>query len=192
MSIGFARILCTVALTILLLGPAHGQASKAVVSELRLSVIVLTPTVKQGEPVKVRIELKNDGCSDVAVARWLICIANSPSCLSFEFEDESGIKRWGETSHSFPSVGPTDDYWTQIAPSHYCGVEDRLEGLPYEFLKKPGRYKVTARYVSHGGLTRPGQGEHDNPQYDVWKGEIVSNSATFEVLPPAKDTHAEK
>jgi ribosomal protein S28E/S33 len=189
MSSGFARMLCTIALTFLLLGPAHGQSSRPLVTDLQLRIIVLTPTVKSGEPLKVRIELKNDGKDEVVVARNLVGPTNGPAYLALEFEDENGKKYEEPALLAWMSLEHRNDWWTQIAPGHYYGVENSLDDASCECLKKPGRYKLVARYISKGGLTPPSREDWYIPAREVWKGEIVSNSVAFEVL-PAKDGHA--
>ena len=162
---------------------AQDPLPKPNVDRLQLRIATLTPTVIQGDPVEIRVEIKNNGKYEVSVARWLLCTINSPSCLSLEFEDENGSKYEGEIIHSTMSPDATGEWWTQISPSHYYGTEERLEDLPYDFLKKPGRYKVTARYISRGGFTPPSREDWHIPAHEVWKGEIVSNVASFEVIP---------
>jgi hypothetical protein len=165
---------------------AQRQSSNANVDPLQLRMVILTPTVTQGDPVEIRVEIKNNGKYEVSVARWLLCTMNGPSCLSLEFEDEDGSKHEGEAIHATMSLDATNEWWTQLSPSHYYGVEERLEGLPYDFLNKQGRYKVTARYVSKGGLTPPSREDWHIPAREVWKGDIVSNVGSFEVVAKGK------
>jgi hypothetical protein len=165
---------------------AQAQSSNSNVDALQLRITIVTPTVKQGDPVEILVEIKNNGKYEVSVARWLLCTTNGPSCLSLEFEDEDGLKHEGEAMHAIMSPDATNEWWTQLSPSHYYGVEERLEGLPYDFLKKPGRYRVTARYVSKGGLTPPSREDWHIPAREVWKGDIVSNVGSFEVVAKGK------
>lgn len=173
------------AIVLLVTAAGHGHARPLTndADQLRLRIDVLTQTVRQGDPVDIRVEIKNDGKYEVSIAKWLLCTVNGPSCLSLEFEDEKGLKHEGEMMHATMALDATNEWWTQISPSHYYGVEERLEGSPYDFLKTPGHYKATARYISKGGLTPPSREDWHIPSREVWKGEIVSNEARFEVVP---------
>lgn len=144
--------------------------------------MVLNPVVSRETPVTVRIEIKNTDRYDMVVARDLICETNGPTCLSLEFEDEKGSKHGGEVIHGTMSSAAYGSWWTLLAPGHYYGVEENLEGFGFEFLKVPGHYKITARYVSKGGFTPPSREDWNIPALKAWEGELVSNVATFDVL----------
>ena len=148
-----------------------------------LRVVVLTPVVAPGEPVIIRVELKNNGGAEIPIARWLVPMVNGPSSLVLEFEDEKGSKFSGENLHGILSTEATNDWWTMLAPEHYYGLEMRFDDKSYGFLKVPGKFKISARYVSKGGLTPPSRDDWHIPAHDAWKGQLSSNIATFEVRP---------
>jgi hypothetical protein len=102
-----------------------------------------------------------------------------------EFEDSKGSKFKGEEMHGILSPEAVSQWWTDIAPGHDYGIDMKLDGQDYPFLQNPGIYKLTARYVSKGGLTPPSREDWHIPAHDVWKGEILSNVVEFQILPPS-------
>jgi hypothetical protein len=126
--------------------------------------------------------MKNDSGEPIVVARSLVCVANGPAHLCLDFQDEKGLEHSGEHIHSTMSALAEGDWWAVLAPSHFYGVDDTLSDLPYEFLKKPGRYKVTAKYISKGGFIPASREDWQIPRRDAWVGEVNSNVASFEVV----------
>jgi hypothetical protein len=150
---------------------------------LDLRVVVSTPVVALGDSVFVRVELKNKGHDEIPIARWLVPIVNGPAYLVLEFENENGSKFSGENMRGMFSTEATNDWWTMLAPYHYYGVEIDFNYKTYSFLKAPGKYRITARYVSKGGLTPPSRDDWHIPGRQAWQGDISSKAASFEVLP---------
>jgi hypothetical protein len=156
-------------------------------ASLLLTIRILTPVVRSGTPVELHIDIENDGGDDVAVARYFDCISNGPSCLLLTIEDESGEKHESEQFHRWGSPDALLYWWTLVTPLHSYGVHEKLENMPgmatYDFLKRPGRYKVFATYTSKGGYMPPAREDLHIPTLKVWEGKLVSNTASFKVVP---------
>jgi hypothetical protein len=138
------------------------------------------PTPRVGEsPARVQIEFQNHGDQDFIVGEDLLPIVNALTYVLLELTDSAG--------HPEPIVNMTTETapqrasWTRIAPGHYYGIEFDLDTESYPALKRPGRYKLIAKYISKGAVTPPIP-ELQIPTYHVWQGELDSNTIEIQVL----------
>jgi len=146
--------------------------------ELRLSAT--TETVQSGDPIHLRAELENSGKEDFFAGSMLDPIINAPAYLTIEIGDEKGTKYRGDIMHSIFSQQAINEWWTKIAPGHYYGAKIELDDESYTFLKPVGKYTITARYVSNGGVTPPSPAWQVS-SYRVWKGQVTSNPVVITV-----------
>ena len=162
------------------LGVQSGQKN-AVPVELALTVVRGTARVGEA-PARVRVELRNNGKTDFIVGEDLLPIVNASTYLMVEVTDSEGHKGPLGVTAADMSFSVRNASWTRIAPLHYYGIELDLDTRDYPALGRPGRYSLRAKYVSEGGTTPPSP-EWQVPSFEVWKGEITSNTVTIDVLP---------
>jgi len=151
----------------------------------RTRLTIANHDVQKGQPLTLRLEFKNVGKADFLAPKWLVSITNSPSSVVLEFEDSKGSKSKGEEEHWILSTEAVNDWWTDIAPGHYYRIDMKVgRARLFLFCKKPGLYKLTAKYVSKSGLTPPSREDWHIPAHEVWKGEILSNVVEFQIFLP--------
>jgi hypothetical protein len=133
------------------------------------------------------VELWNKGSDDFIAGTTLLPIVTEPTYLLLRFVDAAGKEEPVTKMTISRTAVLNDKRWTRIAPGHYYGFEFGLTSDPYDnpFLSTPGRYMLTAIYVSKGGNTPPSP-DWGVPAHKVWEGEIVSNSITIQMLPAKK------
>lgn len=130
-------------------------------------------------PVRIRVELWNTGKEDLVVGKELFPIMNAPAYLQLHFTDETNEEHNGATLSIDSTRFIQDSSWTIIAPMHFYGVEIELDLDSFPFIRKAGKYFVTAVYHSDG-YARPTP-ESGGPTVSVWKGDANSNTAQFTI-----------
>jgi hypothetical protein len=144
-----------------------------------------------GETLLVRVEFENRGTSDLLIGKMMLPFSNAPSSLQIMFEDEKGNtfpdERW-TVEWSYRAL---DEWWTAVSSKHFYGTEIQLTKKSHEFLGRPGKYKLTAVYVSKGGLTAPVP-DRQIPAYRVWEGELRSNSVWITIIAAPKKAPAKQ
>lgn len=137
-----------------------------------------------GAPARVRIEMQNNGTADFIIGEDFLPITNASTYVLLDLTDSHGQSEPAAGITVYAPFPAQNASWTRIAAGHFYGLELDLDPEDYPALSRPGRYKVTATYVSKGGNT-PASPDWQVPSHKVWEGKIVSNSIWIEVLPNA-------
>lgn len=152
-------------------------------SPVQLVLTAVRPVVRiGGAPVRVRVELQNNGQDDFIVGERLLPILNAWTYIVLDIVDSAGHPLQGASMTVEMPSSARNGSWTRIAPGHYYGIEYELDTRYYPALNHPGRYKLRAKYISKGGNT-PASPDWQVPSFKVWEGEITSNTVTITVLP---------
>jgi hypothetical protein len=147
--------------------------------ELRLS-LVRAQLNSDDKVAQVRVELWNNGDKDFIVGENLDPIISTPTYLKIDVAEANGDTCPANVITVERNMTQSNTSWTRIAPGHYYGTEAELSSRDYPCLKAPGRYKVTATYVSTGGIT-PASPEWQVPGFHVWSGRLTSEPVWIQV-----------
>lgn len=148
-----------------------------------LRLIVSKTTIQIGtSPVILRVELWNEGTSDFWASRALVPDTSGPAYLIIYVENVKHETVPLDQMDAILSGEAMNEWWTCISPAHYYGLEFKLDPLVYAAVRLPGKYKLTAKYVSKGGLTPPSP-DWQVHSHRIWEGALESNPVWIEVLP---------
>lgn len=182
---------------------ASGQENPTRNTKPQISVRLTIPqrTFTVGESLKVGIHISNVGSKPVLVGNlpsFFSMSSDTPSRIQFELRDNYG--------RSSPSVKFTDDrfspsveaspaiallrYWLLLYPGHSLVVDVTLDKDLFEFLGKPGKYRLSANYSSNGLLYPPvyraiglTDEEVQSVPFQSWSGNISANTLNLEIVP---------
>lgn len=176
--------------------PQSKQDQKA---EIAVSLAVTRNSFVVGETIEVRVEIRNAGDKSIFVGRELYLNTDWIHSLELFMEDKNGNQsvRMRRGRDPFPpdpeqSIATSlAKGWIALSPGHFYGTTVRIYPQSFEFLQKPGRYRLYGKYVSHGvdapfyynRLAYKVEAVSQLP-YRFWKGEININSVWIEILPP--------
>jgi hypothetical protein len=155
---------------------------------IHLTLAISQNQFRLGEtPPRLKIEMRNESREYFYVARDLgPPIINLTAYVEIDVTNQNGETLILESLHgAYLDWAFMHEWWVCIAPSHYYGTEYSLDSDESTPIHEPGTYKLTAKYVSHGGII-PANKEWQLPAHAVWKGEIKSNSVKITILPPRK------
>lgn len=164
--------------------PAQDPRDESVQVQLHLAVSSAAMRVG-GRPILVRLELRNKGNSDFFAASNLVAITSAPAYMIVYAENQNGKRVPLEQMDAIMSSEAMNDDWTRISPGHFYGIEFPLKTSSYQAIDSPGTYTISAEYISTGGLTPPSP-DWSVPSHKVWKGKLVSNSVSIQVLSGAE------
>lgn len=167
---------------------AFGQTSRPISDlskrpKVDLRLIASKTAVRIGaSPVILRVELWNEGTRDFWTSRALVPDTSGPAYLMIYVENGKHETVPLDQMDAILSDEAVNEWWTCISPAHYYGLEFKLDPLVYAAVRPPGKYKLTAKYVSKGGLTPPSPDWHVH-SHRIWEGTLESNPVWIEVLP---------
>jgi hypothetical protein len=174
--------------------PQSKQDQKA---EIAVSLAVTRNSFVVGETIEVRVEIRNAGDTSIFVGRELYLNTDWIHSLELSLEDESGNAS-GYMRSGRDKFPPDPEQsiatslakgWIALSPGHFYGTTLRIYPQSFEFLQKPGRYRLYGKYVSHGvdapfyynPLAYKVEAVSQLP-YRFWKGEIDTNSVWIEIV----------
>lgn len=154
---------------------------------IQLTLAISQTQFRLGEtPPRIRIEMQNKSQEYFWAAREQgPPFTNGPSYVEIDVTNQKGETLILESLEAYFSWVALHEWWVCIAPSHYYGTEYLLDSDEGTSMNKPGTYKLTAKYVSHGGII-PANMEWHLPAYSAWKGEIKSNTVKITILSPRR------
>ena len=172
---------------------SNPKASLDVTPKIELRLTVERATIRPGERLKLRVELRNLSDEDLIIAQHL----DSPfgnSTLSFTLQGGQEGQSSGLIGDSIPKPSQPDfektfvTNWLTLNKNHFYGTYIYLDPFEYSLLRKPGRYKLTALYYSRGIYSTPGWNGSFLQQADIEKlpfkplqGSFDSNAVTITV-----------
>ena len=172
----------------------HASATGNPNVKIRLSTSALTDAIRPGENFLLKIELWNDGPGDVFVCKEFDR-QFSPLCHTAIFlEDRSGLH--SSLVLSAPDFSPSQKQtlsavllrdWISLRQDHSYGAIITIDPDAYPQLRKPGRYRIIARYSSEGvvaGYQNSVSLDPDEFKHlpaSSWEGEIESTPVNVHV-----------
>ena len=186
---------------------AASLCGQATPNELSLKIRAEETRVSRGKPVKVDIELINNGTRDLLVLRRLLSPQGDGASLEFQVLDAAGREspramsvadRYGATD--LPLAVAVLKAWIALAPRYTYSVTTDITQSDFEFLGQPGVYRITARYRSKGvegqvslwHMTNVKPEDIKNLPFASWGGEIVSNPIIVRIYDRARGRQPKK
>lgn len=176
-----------------------GQDANCESNSLRLRLSIAKQKYGVGEPILVKVELSNDGREPIFVGSQIPVNETWIYRLTLGIDDEDGNSSpglWGGRFVAPPD--PKDSFasalakaWIALPAGYSYGTTIEIDSDMFEFLKKPGRYRLRAKYVSLGmdvplyyNAVAKKPEEMAKLPFAGWKGETEGNSLWIEIGPP--------
>jgi hypothetical protein len=172
--------------------------------QVEITLAVSRSVYNVGEPVELHIEIRNNGRKGVFIGSEFIVPDNWMYGTHLELTNEQGEKSPPFGVGVVDAGGISDfhfaselaDHWILLQPRSFYGRTLQVDANDFDFLAKPGRYSIRARYHSEGFQSKsPANRLPQKPEelkqvsYPSWTGEIESNSVWITILAPGKGRH---
>jgi hypothetical protein len=156
--------------------------------DISIKIQSMKETFEKGEPITVRVELRNQSRRDLYVGRKLDGSSDGPTYITFKVWDSRGKPSPGLKSATDCFMKPDTDSlpvavmkeWIALPPGSSYIAEVRVEN--FDFLKKPGRYRISATYESDGikeqywtKCIKATSEEIKALPFEAWEGKVESN-----------------
>jgi hypothetical protein len=172
----------------------HSEKPSASNPKIELKLLPEKTTIRAGETLKLRVELRNVGTGDVIIAQNVGAMFGN-SRLRF-FLENGLIREEGPGMAADGIPVPNPDFektfvtnWLTLNRGHFYGTYVDMDPIDFPRLRKPGRYKIGAVYDSRGISSTPGwnggylkQEDVDNLPLPAFKGTISSNILSIQVI----------
>jgi hypothetical protein len=168
--------------------------------EIAISIGATQSVYLKGEPIRIRVELRNLGRRDLLVGRQLSGVGMNPADVAFQVWNSEGHALPGESAAAdCVMVANTDSLavavlkrWISLPPGSSYITSVGLS-LPPSSLERPGRYRVLATYISGGikeqywsDCLKTTPEEIAKLPFPAWEGKADSNSIWIQIeSPPA-------
>ena len=182
---------------------AEPQGAKAGPPKIEFRLSLAKRSFALGSPVRATVQIVNRSRETVLVPSEFNGLV---SHIDVWLEDANGrplpatsgaLDTWGRRNEDF--CGLLLMHWLPLAPGHSYGRTMEITPQVYVAAKKPGRYRVRARYVSRGLR----DATHNNPLADHqdkiarlpfqdWEGKIESNAVWIEIISPYEQSSKQK
>jgi hypothetical protein len=161
--------------------------------------------IRSGETLKLQVEIWNVGTNDVIIAQnidepyW-----NAVLELSLEVGSQLHGPAAGMAADAIPESNPDlaktfIDNWLTLRRNHCYGTFVYMDPMDFPQLRKPGHYRVRARYSSRGissigawNAARLNQEDIDKLPFKPWNGTVESNFVGIQVRPQMKRSPTKK
>ena len=155
-----------------------------------------TGKISAGQPLKLRVEIRNTGDKPVFVGRD---ISDLNETLSLFLKHGSEVDRsMSRTAGDFlidkgtPLATLLSQHWIVLGPGNFYGGEAIMDTRAFPRLCRPGKYLINGEYKSHGfgalGEGNPLRGretEIGQLPFTAWEGRVETNSIWVEVTKSA-------
>ena len=183
------------------------QGPEETAGQLSIRLSLSKNTFRLGESIRVKVEISNDGKSTLFVARNIELDPGAIGFLELLVTDAKGnvsprdvstpVRKAADPGES--TARAVSKAWVALSPAYSYGTTLRIEPDSYEFLRKPGRYRLQATYFSLG-MAAPVYynsladklEEIEKLPFGSWKGKTESNSVWIEILPPRNVARGKK
>lgn len=180
-------------------GQVVNRAEDHQTSQLELRLFAVKPSIRSGEPLKLRVELWNVGTEDVIVAQNLNSTFGN-STMSMVLQAGLVEESHGDVADRFPSPDEPDfertfvTNWLTLNKNHFYGTYVYMDPIEFPHLRKRGRYRIHAQYFSRGISSTPGwnggflrQADVDKLPLRAFKGTLNSNDVSIQVTAGMKN-----
>ena len=168
---------------------------------IEIKLIPEKSVIRTGETLKFNVEIWNVGTADIIIAQNIdATFGNS----DLELFLEVGSTLQGAAMHGVGDAIPDPNpdlaitfvkNWLTLNKSHYYGTYVDMDPIDFPQLRKPGRYRIRAKYSSRGINSVPAwNGGWLKPEdieklpFKAWKGTADSNFVSVQVSIPTKKT----
>ncbi len=165
--------------------------------DLRVTLKSGKQTYELGQPVDLHVTLENRGKVTVFVGQSLgrvDWIYSAEVRVSDENGRVSPELHWmhpfmADYDPSQPFIDALTRWWVPLPPACNYGTVIQIDGTDFDFLKKPGRYKIEVTYISYG-MEEPlnynrlaaSPEEIKKLPYGSWRGRAKSNSILVQLV----------
>jgi hypothetical protein len=176
--------------------PLQSQPEDERTAKLSLRVSALKDAITSGDALGLRVEIWNEGTTDIFVCKdferlsWPFCN------VSFSIENSTGryssqynVAIDSDPREKVPLTKALSRDWIALRQNHYYGTTVKLDPASYPQLREPGRYQILGQYGSSGfvqsyhGSLLVESGELEHLQAISWQGQIDAKAITIRVLP---------
>jgi hypothetical protein len=168
-----------------------GRTSRQIPTQQRLQARLSaeTSTIREGDSLRVRIEIENVSESVILVGRDPQMISNWPFRIEIQLEDSSG-KQINKYGGGYVDPPPGADlamkdgvlrWWMPLAPHTFMG---RYVTIPFTDFQ-PGRYRLSFDYVSirpHSPSEATPEQQSIASKFSVFEGTVRTNSVWIDVV----------
>ncbi len=195
------RMRLALAVIAALLSPVIVNSSRPQESSDRVEVRLVAEksVIRPGQRLKLRVEIWNVGTNDVIIAQHIdYPYRNAVLELFLEVGSQMHRSITGMAVDSIPESNPDlaatfINNWLTLRKNHCYGTFVYMDPMDFPQLRKPGRYRVRARYSSRGisstgawDAARLNQEDLDKLPFKPWSGTIESNFVRIQVRPQMK------
>ena len=166
--------------------------------KIELKLIPEKVAIRQGETLKVRVEIWNVGTDDVIIAQNIGATFGNSELRLFLETDSMREGQPGMLGDSIPESNPDFEKtfvtnWLTLNRAHFYGTYVYTDPIDYPHLRRPGQHRVRAEYCSRGISSTSGwnggflkQEDVDKLPFTALKGTINSNVVRIQVGPRKK------
>ncbi len=177
---------------------AQGDGAGNTAPQISVYLTIPKGTFSVGKPVIVKIHIENVGNKPVLVANFVSMSRNTNSHIEFRLKDTHGrmsssLEAIADNFSSSVAASPANALlgsWLLLKPGYSLAVDVTLDKDLFEFLGKPGKYRLSANYSSDGLLYPPayraiGLTDKDvqSVPFQSWNGNISTNTLNLEIVP---------
>jgi len=177
---------------------AQGGTAGDTAPQISVHLTIPQRAFSVGEPVMVKIYIENVGNKPVLVANFVSVSRNPNSHIEFKLRDTHGrmspsLEAIADNFSSSVATSPANALlgsWLLLKPGYSLAVGVTLDKDLFEFLGKPGKYRLSAGYSSSGLLYPPvyraiglTDEEVQSVPFQSWSGNISTNTLNLEIVP---------
>ena len=178
--------------------------------QLEVRLTPLKKATRAGEPLKVRVEIRNTSPATFFIAKDIYELCGPFSPLSLRLELGPPMKP--QPGHGCASDCLWDSKatfarrlvtaWTSLPAGNFYGTVISMYPDEFPQLNTPGRWRLRGTYKSTGDLSTEycldaspvanNKELIDNLPYKAWRGQVDSNTVWIEVLPRVDSSTSKK
>jgi len=177
---------------------AQGDGAGKTAPQISVHLTIPKGAYSVGEPVTVKTYIENVGNKPVLLANFVSMIRNTNSHIEFRLRDTHGhmspsLEATADNFSSSVAASPANALlgsWLLLKPGYSLVVDVTLDKDLFEFLGKPGKYRLSANYSSNGLLYPPvyraiglTDEEAQSVPFQSWSGNISTNTLNLEIVP---------
>ena len=194
--IGFSLLLVVLAIPRVIAAQGDGAGNTA--PQISVHLTSSKRIFSVAEPIAIKIRIENVGDKPVLIANFVSIIRNMDSHIEFGLRDTHGrmspsLEANADNFSSSAAANPANALlgsWLLLKPGYSLAVDVTLGKDLFEFLGKPGKYRLSATYSSNGLLYPPvyraiglTDEEVQSVPFQSWKGKISTNTLNLEIVP---------
>jgi hypothetical protein len=173
-------------------------------TNISVKIAAVERKIVAGEPLRLRVQIRNEGTEAVFVAANLKDSDNALTRfdLRLYYDGEHIDGPFGKTAKDYlryraddpkrpPLANELPKYWLVLPPGNFYGGELEFDSEWFHRLSIPGKYRLQGTYTAAGFLTEGPNNplasyfqELGHLPYRPWTGSVDTNSIWIEVVHP--------